>query len=431
MPDGIKQKWVSTGGETGPLGPPAANAVCPYYPSTFCYQVFEHGLISWGATNGAFAVYSSSGATGPVWSAQGGLEALGYPVTDEVSVADGTYQQFTSGSVVAPTGRPAFAVRLGTATDPKSILSAYNPGWLMDAPPTCGLPGGGCRATYHDGASLLLNNGISYGEVLTGSAAGKRYLADGAENGPAGYPSYYSYCADICVQGFQFADLYSSSAGTFYMKGAILRAYGLNGGASGPPTTDERCGLPEGGCRQEFTQATATWTPAWGAFILHGAIRGTWLAQGAEAGRLGYPTTNEVCPSNTSGCYQWFERGIVWWSARTGAHTVVGAIKNAMEREGWVWSVLGYPTTDEICTGPGGGCFQWFENAIIWWSPTTGAQIVHGGIKATYERLNWAWGPLGYPLTGEYSSPGAWRQDFQHGAIFFPYSAGSVSVRYW
>jgi uncharacterized protein with LGFP repeats len=47
--------------------------------------------------------------------------------------------------------------------------------------------------------------------------------------------------------------------------------------------------------------------------------RDVWARQGGEAGRLGYPTTDEICGG---GCYQRFQGGTITWSPASGMRVV-------------------------------------------------------------------------------------------------------------
>ena len=54
------------------------------------------------------------------------------------------------------------------------------------------------------------------------------------------------------------------------------------------------------------------WSPASGAHVTWGAIYATWAAQGWEAGRLGYPVTDEY--RVTGGIAQRFQGGTLTYA---------------------------------------------------------------------------------------------------------------------
>jgi L,D-peptidoglycan transpeptidase YkuD (ErfK/YbiS/YcfS/YnhG family) len=96
-----------------------------------------------------------------------------------------------------------------------------------------------------------------------------------------------------------------------------------------------------------------------------GAIRAEWGATGYENGRLGYPITNEVCGLTGGGCYQMFEGGAINWSPAAGAHLSAGGIRAVWAGQGFESGWLGYPTTDEVCSGT--DCVQKYQGGVISW----------------------------------------------------------------
>ena len=86
---------------------------------------------------------------------------------------------------------------------------------------------------------------------------------------------------------------------------------------------------------------------------------------GGGGGKLGYPTSNEICGLAGGGCYQRFQGGTIHWSPGTGAHATWGAIGTAWGALGYENGKLGYPVTNEICGLAGGGCYQRFQGGTI------------------------------------------------------------------
>lgn len=90
-----------------------------------------------------------------------------------------------------------------------------------------------------------------------------------------------------------------------------------------------------------------------GAFEVHGAIREKYLALGAEASILGYPSTDESSTPDGVGRYNHFQGGSIYWTPGTGAHEVHGLIRDRWASLGWERnSQLGYPITDEFIPDP-------------------------------------------------------------------------------
>ncbi|MGN7148331.1 Ig-like domain-containing protein, partial [Arthrobacter sp. SAFR-179] len=120
------------------------------------------------------------------------------------------------------------------------------------------------------------------------------------------------------------------------------------GGALGAATTPEVYGLKDNGGYQCFERGCILYSPASGAHVSTGAIRGLWAATGFEGGRLGYPTTDEVGGLRDGGVYQNYQGGAIIWSPATGPHISVGAIRGLWAATGFEGGRLGYPTTDEV-----------------------------------------------------------------------------------
>ncbi|MFI7480899.1 L,D-transpeptidase family protein, partial [Kocuria sp. M1R5S2] len=96
---------------------------------------------------------------------------------------------------------------------------------------------------------------------------------------------------------------------------------GREAGRYGYPVTDERCGLVGGGCWQAFSKAhTLYWSPATGARAVktNGAIGQRWIASGRERGTFGYPVSDET---GTGTVHQKFQRGLITWSRSGGTRT--------------------------------------------------------------------------------------------------------------
>lgn len=201
----------------------------------------------------------------------------------------------------------------------------------------------------------------------------------------------------------------------------------------GLPLAGELTGLRDGGASQRFDKATIFFSPATGAHFARGEILKRYAAMGWETGAFGYPTTDEACGIRDGGCYQRFqhENGHIYWTGPTGAHSIQGQILARYGAMGYENSAIGYPTSDEICGLVGGGCHNRFqrENGHLYWSPATGAWGVQGAIYAHYANNGWEWGRLGYPTGGEQcrNLPGQMEcnQNFQRGKVIWNSRTGA------
>ncbi|WP_167467821.1 choice-of-anchor D domain-containing protein [Arthrobacter oryzae] len=210
---------------------------------------------------------------------------------------------------------------------------------------------------------------------------------------------------------------WSPATGVHSVGGGIYGSYQAAGGAAGAlgfPTTDETA-TPDGvGRYNHFSGSGGSsiyWSPKTGAHWIKGAIRTKWASLGWEKGPLGYPITDESASPDGVGRYNHFSGAAgnsIYWSPQTGAHWVAGAIRTKWAALGWETGPLGYPTTDEKATPSGVGRYNHFSGAngnSIYWSPQTGAHWVTGAIRAKWAALGWEAGPLGYPTTDESASP--------------------------
>ncbi|WP_316668450.1 glucosaminidase domain-containing protein [uncultured Propionibacterium sp.] len=172
---------------------------------------------------------------------------------------------------------------------------------------------------------------------------------------------------------FAHGSIYVSTNGTIYtVHGGIGYEYAALGHEHsylGLPTSNEVCTLKDGGCYQGFQGGTIHWSTATNAHATHGAIKDEWEATGWENGRLGYPTTDEICDLKDGGCYQNYQGGAILWNQATGAHISVGAIRWMWQNTGFENGSLGYPTSDELTSGS--GAYQLFQNGAIVWSSSS------------------------------------------------------------
>ncbi|WP_448641004.1 LGFP repeat-containing protein [Geodermatophilus sp. URMC 63] len=212
----------------------------------------------------------------------------------------------------------------------------------------------------------------------------------------------------------------------------ISAAYYRMGPASiGAPLAEPVCGLVAGGCLQHFEQASIYWSPASGAHVLRGGIGGKWAESGWETGLLGYPVGEEVVTADGVGRFQQFQGGTIYWAPATGAQVVRGAVLATWAGLGADTGVFGFPTTGELSTADGVGRVQRFQGGSILWSPATGAQPIRGGMFATWTALGADAGVFGFPVSGELpAGDGVGRvQDFQGGSLYWSGSTGAQPVR--
>ncbi|WP_179251174.1 arylsulfotransferase family protein [Enemella evansiae] len=233
----------------------------------------------------------------------------------------------------------------------------------------------------------------------------------------------------------EHAIVWSPQTGAFNNKGSIRQQWIAVGGAAGRmgyPTSDEFCGLRDGGCAQRFQGGLIYWQPGAGAQAVWGAIGEKYAQLGWENSQLGYPTSGEFCGLRDGGCAQRFQGGLIYWQPGAGAQTVWGAIGEKYAQLGWENSQLGYPTSGEFCGLRDGGCWQSYQGGAVYWSPASGAHNNLGVIRAEYGRQGWENGRLGYPVTDERcgiaAADGGCVQDYQGGTITWSPPRGAYTT---
>ncbi|MFR0589275.1 NlpC/P60 family protein [Bifidobacterium apri] len=190
----------------------------------------------------------------------------------------------------------------------------------------------------------------------------------------------------------------------------------------GFPTTDEI--KLNGGASQAFQYGQIHWSPRTGARFTTGAIQQYWSAHGWQNGWLGWPTGDELTVKG--GASQTFQHGTLFWSNSTGAHAIKGGILGEYAHIAYEQSKLGFPTTDEIKLN--GGASQAFQYGQIHWSPRTGARFTTGAIQQYWSAHGWQNGWLGWPTGDELTVKGGASQTFQHGTVFWSNSTGTHAV---
>ncbi|MGY1833223.1 N-acetylmuramoyl-L-alanine amidase [Geodermatophilus sp. SYSU D01180] len=481
----ILERWAATGYESGPLGFPVEDELAA--PGG-AYTPFERGAIYWSPETGAQVV---TGALREEWSARGGVSgSLGYPTAAEQKVADATWRQSfrfgdllwsASGEVRAVVNaiRDAWVVsgaasgRLGLPVDDESptaggdgVVQRFSSGAVFWTAGTGAIAVVGEIQDYHEGtgaergvlgypvASEVVPTGsqartqdFAGGHVVftpvTGAHAVRNAMADlwraqGAEAGYLGYPTTDERAlADGrgVVQSFQRGSVYWNAAtGAHAMTGAIADHYAALGAEKsvlGYPADEVFRAADGRGYGQRFERGWVFWSPTTGAHAVRNAMADLWRAQGAEAGYLGYPTTDERALADGRGVVQSFQRGSVYWNAATGAHAMTGAIADHYAALGAEKSVLGYPADEVFRAADGRGYGQRFERGWVFWSPTTGAHAVVNAIAAEWTRKGSERGILGYPLAAEAAVPGAPAavvQRFAGGEVYWTAAHGAMEV---
>ena len=215
---------------------------------------------------------------------------------------------------------------------------------------------------------------------------------------------------------------WSSSTGVHAVRSNIDACYQKHLQDLGFPVNDEL--KLNGGASQVFQYGQIHWSPSTGARFTRGAIQQYWSAHGWENGWLGWPTGDELTVKG--GASQTFQHGVVFWSNSTGAHAVKGGILGKYANIKYEQGALGFPATDELKLN--GGASQVFQYGQIHWSPSTGARFTRGAIQQYWSAHGWENGWLGWPTGDELTVKGGASQTFQHGTVFWSNSTGAHPV---
>ncbi|MDQ6782214.1 MAG: PQQ-binding-like beta-propeller repeat protein [Actinomycetota bacterium] len=274
--DPVTDYYIHLGGPGSYLGGPVDNVHAVPGGEV---EDFANGLIAWSPTTGAHAVHGA--IVGRYLALGGPVGLLRFPTTDETPTRDGIgrFNDFSGGG------------------------------------------GGAIYWTYPTGAWSV------HGAIRD------HWSALGAERSVLGYPTsdetgtvdgvgrYNTFSG-----GGTGAMFWTPRTGPWSVHGAIFGHYlGLGGptGVLGYPTSDET-GSSDGVGRFNTFSGGGTgamfWTPALGAWSVHGAIRDRWAALGAERGSLGYPTSDEYAIAG--GRRNNFVTGTISWNAGSAAVTV-------------------------------------------------------------------------------------------------------------
>ena len=191
------------------------------------------------------------------------------------------------------------------------------------------------------------------------SAIQTKYAALGGSSSFLGAPVAGEYTvAGGRAQNYQRGRIYwSQTTGAWSVHGSILDRYLALGGPSflGFPTSDETA-TARNGRVNTFSGADGAsifWSSTTGARSVHGAIRTKYLALGGPS-FLGFPTTNESATAARTGRYNHFsgaDGASIFWSPASGAWSVHGAIRTQWITLGAERGRLGFPTSDEFASG--------------------------------------------------------------------------------
>ncbi|MGO2662299.1 MAG: glucosaminidase domain-containing protein [Propionibacterium freudenreichii] len=366
------------------------------------WQQFQHGRIYWSQATGAHAI---KGGIGDTYVALGdaALTKLGLPTYDQVKLPDGWYQQFQNagiywtndGGKVVTSDVAAKYAALGKTTSATATASS--------AP----------SATASTSTATTATSANSAADATTKTSSNSS-AANTASAKSTAQPTTAATSAPTPATPTPANSSSSSSASP------------ATPSAAAPSTTQSP--TAQAPTTQAPTSAIADAVAPSAQIATSGAIGDLYNQLGGANGVLGAATSSETALSG-GGAWQQFANGRIYWSQATGAHAIKGGIGDVyFAMGGTALTDIGPPTGDERDLG-NGMWVQQFQNGRIFWSPTTGAHIVHGGINDTYTSLgSSAFADLGLPTSDEAAVANGWAQQFEKGSIFWSYATAGVVV---
>ena len=223
----------------------------------------------------------------------------------------------------------------------------------------------------------------------------------------------------------------------FEVCGVIRDKYNSLGGPGGFlsfPTTAELTNPGNTGKRTQFINGPIYWSAATGAHPVVNSFLNRWGLNGYEAGRLHYPTTDEIVLPD-GGRRQEFQDGVIYvaFQNAVGSALVNGPLRDKYNALGGLTpggSFLGYPTEDQKGLPDGQGQMDRFQNGVIYSHPTHGAHAVSGTILQDWAGAGYETSTYGYPTGDPVQTTDIWyEQQFQNGTL-----AGTIVINrdlYW
>ena len=141
------------------------------------------------------------------------------------------------------------------------------------------------------------------------------------------------------------------------------------------------------------------------------------ISEATKSGVIGNCVNNEYDVAGGRGKAQEFAKGAAFWSPETGAQVLFGAILAKYNQLSGPAGWLGFPKTGELTTPDGKGRYVHFERGSVYWTLETGAQAIPGDMFAAWGKGGYENGPLGYPVAEAEGIGNGYVQKFQNGFL--------------
>lgn len=251
--------------------------------------------------------------------------------------------------------------------------------------------------------------------------------------GPLGMPttSVSTNAGGMTFARFESGSIYSTSAGTHALTGAIDTRYRALGGTTstlGLPTTP----ITRAGSGTYFArfQNGSIYRNGNDAHALSGVIDTSYRAHRGTSGPLGVPTSS-VLPANSGTYYARLTNGSIYRNGNA-AYALTNPIDQRYRSTTGTSGALGLPTTDAL-TNSNGLQYARFNNGSVY-SPNRGSALsttyaVWGAVDTRYRSEGGSVGSLGMPRSSNYSpESNIQHADFAGGTIRWNQGNGNTHI---
>ncbi len=116
--------------------------------------------------------------------------------------------------------------------------------------------------------------------------------------------------------------------------------------------------------RVDLTGGSLFWSPTTGVRMVRGSILARYVAAGGPQ-VLGVPVADDGRTADGAGALVRLQHGAIYWSARTGAHVLSGAVLQRWWQLGGHTGTLGYPVSGPTPRSDGTGVESRFQRGRI------------------------------------------------------------------
>jgi uncharacterized protein with LGFP repeats len=265
------------------------------------------------------------------------------------------------------------------------------------------------------------------------------YLRLGQTGSLLGLPTTDSHrLADGSGSGARFQDggIFKPNGGEAYGLWGVIwqrwKATGLAHGTLGFPTTDVETDARHSATYAHFQHGSIFKVGKANADVLTGGIAAKYRELGYQASRLGYPTTSTRTTADKQGHYARFVSGSIYQGPQLAAHEIDGKIATKYTSLKAQAGPLGYPTSDRVTLTTDTSAVAHesrFQTGAIVEIPPGAAYAVWGPIYTAWVGHGAVAGELGYPTSDVVTVDSTHtRSTFEHGTATYDSTTGQVTI---